>query len=68
MPDARRRVKRCAICREPGHAKTAHTPMEQQRFRLTGQTVRRPTTGEHPCAECFAPAYSKHEPHCRRSE
>lgn len=68
MPATRRKVKRCAICREPGHTKTAHTPMEQQRFRLTGKVERPATTGTHACPDCFAPAYGRHAPHCRLYE
>lgn len=64
----RTKPKRCAICREPGHTKAAHTPMERQRFRLTGKVERPPTTGERECSDCYAPAYSRHAPNCRKYE
>lgn len=66
--DLKRKVKRCAICREPGHDQSAHTPMERQRYRLTGKVERPPTTGARACSDCQTPPYGKHQPWCRRFE
>jgi hypothetical protein len=68
----RTRQRKCAICREPGHNKTAHTPMEQQQFRLSGETIRpikvTPRGGVwKECPECFAVPGAYHAPHCMKA-
>lgn len=64
-PGLRLRKKRCGICREPGHNKSAHTQQEQQVFRLTGQ-IQRPikVAPFTECKECHATGGQYHQPWC----